>query len=78
MPRRVYLLGLGLALVPLALAFTVSVLSLQPGVTEANARRILPGMRLAEVEAILGSHAASEVDIREPARYDIPYCASAG
>jgi hypothetical protein len=54
MSRRVYLLGLGLALVALALAFTDWALSLQPGVTEANVRRIQPGMTEAEVEALLG------------------------
>jgi hypothetical protein len=54
MPRRVYLLGLGLALVALALAVTDWALSLQPGVTKANAKRIRPGMTLRQVEAILG------------------------
>ena len=37
MSRRVYLLGVGLALVALGLALTDWALSLQPGVTEANA-----------------------------------------
>jgi hypothetical protein len=54
MSRRVYLLGVGLALVALALAFTDWALSLQPGVTEANSRRIRAGMSLAEVESLLG------------------------
>ena len=54
MSRRVFLLGLGLALVALALAFTDWVLSLQPGVTEANAKRIREGMTIEEVQAILG------------------------
>jgi hypothetical protein len=54
MSRRVYLLGLGLALLALALAFTDWALSLQPGVTEANVKRIRPGMTLAEVEALFG------------------------
>ena len=54
MSRRVYLLGVGLALVALALAFTDWALSLRPGVTEMNAKRIRPGMTLAEVEAIVG------------------------
>ena len=54
MSRRVYLLGVGLALVALGLAFTDWALSLRPGVTEANARRIRPGMTLAEVEGLLG------------------------
>jgi hypothetical protein len=55
MPRRVYLLGVGLTLVALALAITDWALSLRPGVTEANVKRIRPGMTTAEVEAILGS-----------------------
>ena len=38
MSRRVYLLGLGVALVALALAFTDWALSLRPRVTEANVR----------------------------------------
>jgi hypothetical protein len=54
MPRHVYLLGVGLALVALALTFTDWALSLPPGVTEANVRRIRPGMTPAEVEALLG------------------------
>src|SRR5262249_10302590 len=54
MPRRVYLLGVGLALVALALAFTDWALSLRPGVTEANVKRIRPGMTLTDVEALMG------------------------
>ena len=54
MSRRVYLLGVGLALVALALAFTDWALSLRPGVTEANVRRLRLGMRAQEVEALLG------------------------
>src|SRR5437868_5346935 len=54
MSRRVYLLGVGLALVALALAFTDWALSLRPGVTEANYRRLRPGMTYKEVEALLG------------------------
>jgi hypothetical protein len=54
MSRQVYLLGLGLALVALALAFTDLALSLQPGVTEANARRVSKGMTSGQVEAIFG------------------------
>jgi hypothetical protein len=56
MPRRVYLLGLGLALA--ALAFTDWALSFQHGVTDANVRRIRPGMSLKEVKRIFG-HAAN-------------------
>jgi hypothetical protein len=54
MSGRVYLLGVGVALVALALAVTDWALSLQPGVTEANGRRIRPGMTLQEGEVILG------------------------
>src|SRR5262245_57281053 len=60
MSRWVYLLGVGLALVALALAFTDWALSLRPGVTEANARRIRHGMKLEEVETILGEHPHKE------------------
>ena len=54
MPRRVYRLGAGLATVALALAFTDWALSLQPGLTEANVKRIRTGMMLPEVEGIFG------------------------
>src|SRR5690348_1925934 len=54
MSRRVYLLGVGLALVAVALAFTDWALGPRPGVTEVNVRRIRPGMTLAEVEALFG------------------------
>jgi hypothetical protein len=54
MSGRVYLLGLGVALAALALALTDWALSLQPGVTERNVRRVRPGMTLEEVDAILG------------------------
>jgi hypothetical protein len=54
MSRRVYLLGLGLALVTLAFAVTDWALGLRPGVTEANVKRVRVGMTLAEVEGILG------------------------
>src|SRR5262245_46758429 len=53
MPRLTYLCGLALLL--LAGAFLLADwLTWQPGVTEANVRRLRPGMPLAEVEAILG------------------------
>jgi hypothetical protein len=51
--RGVYLLGVGLALVALAFALTDALLW-RPGVTEANVRRIRPGMKRTEVEAVLG------------------------
>jgi hypothetical protein len=72
MPRLVYLSGVGVALVALALAFTDWALSLQPGVTEANARRIRPGMTKGQVEAVFGGPWFSGVngslgwDITEP------------
>jgi hypothetical protein len=53
MPRGVYGLGVGLALVALAFVLTDALLW-QPGATEANAKRIREGMTLAEVEAITG------------------------
>jgi hypothetical protein len=53
MSRRVYLLGVGLALVAGAFLLTDALLW-QPGVTEANVRRIRPGMKRTEVEAVLG------------------------
>jgi hypothetical protein len=54
----VYLLGVGLALVALALAVTDWALSLQPGVTQRNVNRIRPGMTRAQVESILGNRGA--------------------
>jgi hypothetical protein len=63
MPRLVYLLGVGLALVALALAFTDW--ALRSRVTEANARRIRAGLTLAEVEALLGGPARQMSEFRE-------------
>jgi hypothetical protein len=54
MSRRVWPLGVGLVLVVLAFLLTDALLW-APGLTEANVRRIKPGMTLAEVEALLGS-----------------------
>src|SRR5262245_2106599 len=59
MSRRVYLLGVGVVLVALALVVTDQVISAQPGVTERNVRRIRPGMTPEEVEALLGGPAQS-------------------
>jgi hypothetical protein len=56
MSRQVYLLGVGVALVAGAFLLTDAMLR-RPGVTEANVRRIRPGMRVADVEAILGGKA---------------------
>ncbi len=55
MSGRVYLLGVGIALVALALGFTDWALALRPGITEANARRVRPGMTMAEVRQLFGS-----------------------
>jgi hypothetical protein len=52
MSRRGY--RLGVALVALALAVTDRALSLRPGVTERNVRRIRAEMTPAQVEAIAG------------------------
>jgi hypothetical protein len=54
MSKRVFLFGVGIALLGLGLAFTDRVLSLRPGVTEANYKRLRVGMTMAEVAAILG------------------------
>jgi hypothetical protein len=54
MSGRVYSLGIGIALVALAFLVTEAALGPRPGVTEVNARRIRPGMTMAEVEAVLG------------------------
>src|SRR5438445_13678227 len=63
MSRRVYLLGIGLTLVTLAFALTEALLW-RPEATEANLRRIRPGMTLREVEAIFGRPADWDYDIQ--------------
>src|SRR5207248_1740181 len=65
MPRWVFLLGVGIALVGAAFQAT-SALVWHPAVTRANARRIRPGLTLAEVKALLGrppDRAITEEDI---------------
>src|SRR5262245_18134301 len=57
MSRRFYLLGLGLALVALALGETHHLVWFAPGVTEANYQRIALGMGEADVAALLGGPA---------------------
>ena len=55
MPRLVYLAGVGLVLVALAFVVTdATLIRPQPGATEANVRRVRPGMTIREVEAIVG------------------------
>jgi hypothetical protein len=56
MPRRVYLLGVGLALVALAFVITDGVLW-RAGLTERNVRQIRPGMTMRQVKVILGEPA---------------------
>ena len=53
MSRRVYLLGVGIVLVVLAFVLTDALLW-EPGVTEANARLVRPGMSLLQAEEIFG------------------------
>jgi hypothetical protein len=54
MPRRVYLLGVGIALVALAFVVTDAALGPRLGVTQANAWHVRTGMTYEQVEAILG------------------------
>ena len=54
MSRRVYLLGAGLTLVALALAFTDRALTQPVGPMEAKTKCIRPGMTLEEVETVIG------------------------
>jgi hypothetical protein len=56
MSGRVFLLGVALCLLTLAFLLTDR-LVYPPGITEANVRRIRPGMRVADVEALLGGKA---------------------
>jgi hypothetical protein len=54
MSRHVFLLGAALCLIALAFAVTDHVLGPQPGVTEANVKRIRKGMTEKEVSELLG------------------------
>ena len=54
MARWVFLLGLGLLLVAGALLVTCAVLGPPPGVTEANVRRIRPGMAPTDARRVVG------------------------
>jgi hypothetical protein len=55
MSRWVFLLGIGIAVLALAFVVTDCVIGPTPGVTEANVRRIKPGMTWSEVNATFGA-----------------------
>jgi hypothetical protein len=57
MPRVVFLLGVGMALLAVAFVLTHELLGPRPGVTEANVRRLRDGISPEEAEAILGIRA---------------------
>jgi hypothetical protein len=59
MSRGVFVLGIGVALIALGLALTVWGISLRPGLSEANVKRIGAGMTVEEVRGLLG-------ELREP------------
>jgi hypothetical protein len=61
MPRFIYLLGVGLALIGLALAVTDWAMGPYPGVTYRNLSRVQPGMTVRQVEAIFGGPGVSPV-----------------
>src|SRR5262249_7093689 len=54
MSRQVFLFGVGFSLIALAFTITDYLLTLQPGITEANMKRIQKGMSEEDVKAILG------------------------
>jgi hypothetical protein len=58
MSRGVFLLGVGIVLLAGAFLLTDRLL-FTPGVTEANVRRIRPGMSVQQVEGLLGGPAKS-------------------
>jgi hypothetical protein len=55
MTKRVYVLGIGLALVSIAWLITEAALTPRAGITRANFQRLHRGMTFAEVRRILGS-----------------------
>jgi hypothetical protein len=59
MPRLLFLLGVAILLVSGAFILTDNILGPSPGPTEANALRVKPGMKLQEVQAILGGRGRS-------------------
>src|SRR5262249_30448538 len=68
MPRLTYFTGLALLLVAGAFLLTDHLLALPPGVTEANVRRIKPGMPLGRVQGILGRAADWDPEPHYPSR----------
>jgi hypothetical protein len=61
MNRRVFFLGLAVSALAVALLLTYRLLQ-HPGITEANVRRIRPGMSVQEVEAFLGGPSNSDLE----------------
>jgi hypothetical protein len=61
MSRRVYLLGVGLALVAVALVVAEAALGPPPGVTRVNVNRVRPGMTMREVETLFGGPPATRI-----------------
>jgi hypothetical protein len=57
MSRQVFLMGLGLTLVALALVLTDTLIAPAPGLTPQNVRRLRRGMTEVEVEALFGRDA---------------------
>jgi hypothetical protein len=64
MPKHVFSLGAGLALVALAFVLTDRLLALPPGVTRENVQRLRPGMTVEQVAALLGGPAECDVPFR--------------
>ena len=71
MPRGAFLLGLGLLLVAVAFVVTHHLLGPWPGVTDANVKRIKPGMTRGEVETLLDGPGTSVWSRRPPGRADL-------
>ncbi len=73
MPRLVYLIGLGIVASAVACCLTNRVVRPMPGPTEANVRRIKPGMSMKEAEAILGGPGQCGIDSSETGYWSATY-----